>query len=172
MEYYAPLFFNQMATLFEYLPADTKTVRVGALHQALEQFWTDVRVRFENLRHDRRKPLLSPEKLFVRTEELFADLNRFSSIEIKEPDSMHPRIRPLPDVTFDAKADQPATRLNALIDNIKAVCFVAESAGRREALSELLARHGIVQKPSNGSATSSRPLTKRLLRLAYWTRGS
>ena len=143
VEYYAPLFFNQMATLFEYLPADTQTVRVGALHQALEQFWTDVRVRFENLRHDRRKPLLSPEKLFVRTEELFADLNRFSSIEIKEPDSTHPRIRPLPDVTFDAKADQPATRLKALIDNIKAVCFVAESAGRREALSELLARHGM-----------------------------
>ena len=147
IEYYAPLFFNKMATLFDYLPADTHTIRVGALHQALEQFWTDVTTRYESLRYDRRKPIIPPQRLFVRTEELFADLKAFGSIEIIEPDSTHARIRPLPDVTFDAKADEPAARIKALIESGQTVCFVAESAGRREALLELLAKHGIRPEP-------------------------
>jgi transcription-repair coupling factor (superfamily II helicase) len=96
-----------MATLFDYLPNDTQTVRIGALHQALEKFWGDVATRYESLRHDRRKPILAPEKLFVRTEELFSELKPYGSIDIRDPDTQHPRLRPLPDVTFDAKADDP-----------------------------------------------------------------
>ena len=80
--------------------------------------------------------------MFVRTEELFADLKAFGSIEIIEPDSTHARIRPLPDVTFDAKADEPAARIKALIESGQAeYVSVAESAGR-EALLELT-KHGM-----------------------------
>ena len=81
-----------------------------------------------------QKPIIPPQRLFVRTEELFADLKAFGSIEIIEPDSTHARIRSLPDVTFNAKADEPAARIKALIESGQTVCFVAESAGRREAL--------------------------------------
>ena len=147
VEYYAPLFFNHMATLFDYLPNDTQTVRIGALHQALEQFWGDVGTRYESLRHDRRKPILAPEKLFVRTEELFSELKPYGSIEIRDPDTQHPRLRPLPDVTFDAKADDPAAKIKRLMQSGQSVVFVAESAGRREALLELLAKYGVRPEP-------------------------
>ena len=136
-----------MATLFDYLPKDTQTIRVGELHQALEQFWSDVTTRFESLRHDRRKPILSPEKLFVRTEELFADLKPFGSLEIKEPDATHPRIQPLPDVTFDAKSDQPASKIKALIGSGKAVCFVAESAPSTKKIQSLKLKMILDQSP-------------------------
>ena len=147
IEYYAPLFFSHMATLFDYLPADTRTVRVGALHPALEQFWNDVSTRHESLKYDRKKPILAPEKLFVRTEELFSELKSFGSLEITTPEDKHPRILPLPDVTFDAKSEDPASKIKALVENHQSVCFVAESAGRREALLELLAKHGIRPVP-------------------------
>ena len=147
VEYYAPLFFNKMASLFDYLPADTLTIRVGLLHGALEQFWNDVSTRYESLRHDRMRPILEPQKLFFRTEELLAGLKVFASVEIKDGDSKHPRIRPLPDIAFDTKSDDPASKIRAFIDSGKAVCFVAESAGRHEALLELLTRHGIRPEP-------------------------
>ena len=166
-----PLFFNKMATLFDYLPADTHAIRVGALYQALEQFWTDVTTRYESLRYDRRKPIIPPERLFVRTEELFADLKAFGSIEIIEPDSTHARIRPLPDVTFNAKADEPAARIKALIENGQTVCFVAESAAA-EALLELLAKHGIRPEPIERFSDFESSNRSAVITLGYWIKES
>lgn len=143
IEYYAPLFFSAMATLFDYLPTHTTTVRVGRVHEALERFWSDVNTRYESLRHDRRKPLLPPERLFLRTEELFAAIKPYPGLECTSAASDHPRIRPLPDVAFDRQADDPAIRLKACVAQCARVLFVAESPGRREALLELLAKYGL-----------------------------
>ena len=143
IEYYAPLFFSHMATLFDYLPADTQTIRVGELHLALEQFWTDVITRYESLRYDLKKPILSPERLFFRTEELFAKLKDFAAIEIIEAQVQHQRLKILPDITVDVRADDPAKKLRAFLKNGQSALFVAESAGRRQALLELLAKYGI-----------------------------
>jgi len=143
IEYYAPLFFSDMATLFDYLPNSTTTIRIGAVHGALEQFWNDVNTRYESLRHDRRKPLLPPERLFLRTEELFAALKPYAGVEVIYQSIDHARLKPLPDVAFNAKSDDPAQALKAFIARGMRVLFVAESPGRREALLELLAKHGI-----------------------------
>ena len=143
IEYYAPLFFSEMATLFDYLPASTTTIRIGAVHEALEQFWADVSTRYESLRHDRRKPLLPPERLFLRTEELFAAVKPYAGIEVAYSDATHARLKRLPDVAFNSRAEDPALALKALISTGLRVLFVAESPGRREALLELLAKQGL-----------------------------
>jgi transcription-repair coupling factor (superfamily II helicase) len=143
IEYYAPLFFNEMATLFDYLPASTTTIRIGAVHDALEQFWADVSTRYESLRYDRRKPLLPPERLFLRTEELFSAIKPYAGVEVIHETVSHPRLKPLPDVAFNAKADDPAAALKAFLSRGVRALFVAESPGRREALLELLAKYGL-----------------------------
>lgn len=143
IEYYAPLFFNEMATLFDYLPGDTLAIRFDRLPEALNQFWHDVGIRHESLRHDRRKPILPPERLFLRTEELFAALKPLASIEWLAPETLHPRIRPLPALAFDSRSSEPASALKAFAEGPERLLFVAESAGRREALFELLAKQGI-----------------------------
>ncbi len=143
IEYYAPLFYNQMATLFDYLPEATTTVRVGPIHEALEQFWGDVTTRYESLRYDRRKPILPPERLFLRTEELFAALKPLASCVIAPATGQHPRLKPLPEVAFNAQADDPTGSLKDFLAKGYHTVFIAESAGRREALLELLAKHGI-----------------------------
>ena len=38
VEYYAPLFFDQMATLFDYLPNDTQIVRIGVVRGWGQQY--------------------------------------------------------------------------------------------------------------------------------------
>jgi transcription-repair coupling factor (superfamily II helicase) len=146
IEYYAPLFFRSMSTLFDYLPEEIITVSVGKVHAALEQFWTDVSARYESLRHDLRKPILAPELLFLRTEELFKLLKPLASLEIQPTLISHPRLRVLPEVFFDIRGTDPAKNIRALIEQGLSLLFVAESAGRREALLELLAKHGLRPK--------------------------
>ena len=143
IEYYAPLFYREMATLFDYLPKATLTIRVGALHGALDYFWKDVTTRYESLRHDRFKPLLPPERLFLRTEEVFAALKPLANISIEPNQADHPRLKSLPDIAFNNQKDDPTEALKAMMRSDCRVVFIAETAGRREALLELLAKHGI-----------------------------
>jgi transcription-repair coupling factor (superfamily II helicase) len=66
IEYYLPLFFEQTATIFDYLGAAATLVLHGEIDPALERFWADTRERHRFLQHDRERPLLAPQDLFLR----------------------------------------------------------------------------------------------------------
>jgi len=65
IEYYLPLFFDETSTLFDYLPEDTQVFSLPGIEQAAEQFWKDVRNRYEDRRVDPERPLLPPAELFL-----------------------------------------------------------------------------------------------------------
>lgn len=52
IEYYLPLFYEETATLFDYLPEDSQVFSLPGIEQAAEQFWSDVRNRYEERRVD------------------------------------------------------------------------------------------------------------------------
>ena len=58
IEYYLPLFFSQISTLFNYLPENTCFFTLGEVGEAAELFWHDVRLRYEDRRVDPERPLL------------------------------------------------------------------------------------------------------------------
>ncbi|NBS12480.1 MAG: transcription-repair coupling factor, partial [Gammaproteobacteria bacterium] len=139
IEYYAPLFFETMATLFDYLPATAIVVQVGEVHAALERFWSDVTTRYDSLRHDRRRPILEPSSLFIPTETVFSQIKTLTHAALLSGD--HGRLTALPEVSFDARATDPADRLRRFLETQPHTVLVAESAGRREALLEMLAKY-------------------------------
>src|SRR5690349_6070927 len=65
IEYYLPLFFDETATLFQYLPGDTTFALVGDIEGAIKRFWSDTQSRYKFLKTDRERPLLPPERLFL-----------------------------------------------------------------------------------------------------------
>jgi transcription-repair coupling factor (superfamily II helicase) len=71
IEYYLPLFFEQTATLFDYLPANTTLLLHGDVPVALGEFWSDLQGRYKMLGGDRSRPVLPPKDLFMRDEEFF-----------------------------------------------------------------------------------------------------
>ena len=146
IEYYAPLFFGEMASLFDYLPIRTTVVRIGPIDDSLNQFWSDVETRYESLRYDRFRPILAPEKLFFRTETLSSNIKQYPGVVLETFSETHRRIKTLPEVKFDLKETDPAFRLKALIKSGLSLLFVAESPGRREALLEHLGRYSIHPK--------------------------
>ncbi|SDV50488.1 transcription-repair coupling factor [Chitinasiproducens palmae] len=72
IEYYLPLFFDETATLFDYLPAGSQLVTVGDLDEAMSRFMRDTEQRYGFLSHDSERPILDPSRLFLSSEAFFA----------------------------------------------------------------------------------------------------
>ena len=70
LEYYLPLFFEQTATLFDYLPDDVLCVVSDGTREAAEAFLRQVEERFEQRRHDAERPLLPPDRLYLDAQTL------------------------------------------------------------------------------------------------------
>ncbi len=147
IEYYLPLFYEETATLFDYLPEDSQVFSLPGIEQAAEQFWNDVRNRYEERRVDPERPLLPPAELFMPVEDCFARLKLWPRVVASQQD-VEPGIgrerfpaQRLPELAIESKASEPLGKLRQFLDGFPGrVLFTAESAGRREVLLELLAR--------------------------------
>ena len=147
IEYYLPLFFEESATLFDYLPQDTQVFSLPGIEQAAEQFWKDVRNRYEDRRGDIERPLMPPSELFLPVEDCFGRLKNWPRVVVSqedlEPGVGHTRFnaQSLPDLAIQSKSGEPLAALRRFIESYPGrILFCAESAGRREVLLELLAR--------------------------------
>src|SRR3990167_3108077 len=147
IEYYLPLFFEETATLFDYLPQDTQVFSLPGVEKAAEHFWSDARNRYEERRVDPERPLLPPADIFLPGEDCFARLKDWPRVVVSQDDIEQGvgrtrfNAQPLPDLAIQAKATEPLAALRRFIEDYPGrVLFCAESAGRREVLLELLAR--------------------------------
>ncbi|VVE37778.1 Transcription-repair-coupling factor [Pandoraea cepalis] len=147
IEYYLPLFFDETATLFHYLPADAQLVFVGDLDAAIHRFWNDTRQRYNFLSHDRERPVLPPEQLFLLDQDFFTLAKPFARLTLPTPNDGSWAI-PLPALAINRRADDPLAALRAYLARTPArVLLCADSAGRRETLLQLLHDHDL--RPSS-----------------------
>jgi transcription-repair coupling factor (superfamily II helicase) len=160
VEYYLPLFFAEdLGNLFDHLPDNCMIIHGAAIERTCRQFRTELEQRYESRRHDRTRPILPPSALFLPTDQLFSLFNQFPRIQWHDtadtdyplPEragSMRFDCTPLPDLSADSRLEQPLQRLQLWLQNNtrQRVLFCAESAGRREALKELLGRIRVVPK--------------------------
>ncbi len=84
IEYYLPLFFDELGTFFDYLPEDAVIMPLGDTEHHSERFFSDVQSRYENRKVDPLRPLLSPERLYLPKEQLFSELGRFARIGLSQ----------------------------------------------------------------------------------------
>ncbi len=168
IEYYLPLFFDETATIFDYLPATTHLVLHGAVDDALQRFWTDTRERHRFLKADPDRPILPPEDIFLKSEQFFDATRAFAALSLRPPGAPEAVVegaepaagkapdavawaRPLPDVSVERGATAPLARLQRHIDKTAyRILLVADSEGRRETLLDMLRDHAI-EPPSVGT---------------------
>jgi len=145
VEYYLPLFFNQSASLFDYLPANTQLFTLSKLDQAADNFWQEISNRYEDRRYDVTRPLLEPAEIYLPVNELFAAIKPLPRIKLEDADPVDSknniRSQVPPSFNLDHHADNPLLELKAYLqENAQRTLFCAESAGRREVLLDLLKR--------------------------------
>ena len=143
IEYYLPLFFESVATLFDYLPARSTLVLHHDVSGAIQEFWRDAATRHKMAGGDPDRPLLAPPQLFVPAEEFYVRAQAFPRIDVLAPteEEAGPLITaPLPAVAVDRRAQDPLAALkNFLETSGLRVLIAAESAGRRETMAHYFA---------------------------------
>ncbi len=143
IEYYLPLFFEQTATIFDYLGEQAMLVLHGEVDNALQHFWTDTCERHRFINADPTRTVLAPEVVFQRSEEFFVRAGAFATLSLRGAEPLD-WARPLPKVAADRQLTEPLSALGRHLDSTPArVLIVAESEGRRESLLELLREHKI-----------------------------
>jgi len=148
IEYYLPLFFDNTATLFDYLPQNALIVTEQQVETLATQAFTDIEGRYAQRGHDTVRPILAPAEIFMPVAELSLRLAQFRRIELSrvELDPLTQRLphqnfktRQPPQLRIDARSDAPARELTAFVGDFKGrVLIAAESAGRREMLLDIL----------------------------------
>jgi len=150
IEYYLPLFFEETATLADYLPRNAAIAQVGDVGGAIERFWQDTDARYKLLRGDKARPLLPPNEVFLPRDAFNGALKPFSRIELPAASADAPATRgpatPLPPLQVDRRAEDPLAALKRFlatqIDTRVLIC--AESAGRRETMQQYFAEYGLL----------------------------
>ncbi|WP_118776815.1 transcription-repair coupling factor [Haemophilus haemolyticus] len=145
IEYWQPLFFSEMATLFDYLPEQTLFVDMENNQMQGERFYQDAKQRYEQRKVDPMRPLLSPEKLWLNVDEVNRRLKSYPRITFKAEkvrSSVRQKNLPvaaLPEVTIQSQQKEPLGQLRQFIEHFKGnILFSVETEGRRETLLDLL----------------------------------
>ena len=144
IEWYLPLFFDETASLLDYLPKDkdmshTNLCLHGDCDKAAQQFWVDANTRYRLLAHDVERPILKPENLLIKTDDFFAQTHDYSTLVL-----MHEAAKPLPALEIERRAEKPLHKLQTFIESTKKrILITAESLGRRETMAQLFAEHGL-----------------------------
>ncbi|RBL65847.1 transcription-repair coupling factor, partial [Pseudomonas sp. MWU13-2625] len=128
IEYFLPLFFDETATLFDYVGDDALLVQHHDVQAAAETFWRDAQGRYEMARGDVERPVLAPADIFLRPDELMARLKPYARIEFSgDGETSAPA---LPELAVDRRADAPLHKLQSFIAaGGKRILLAAESLG-------------------------------------------
>jgi transcription-repair coupling factor (superfamily II helicase) len=147
IEYYLPLFFDALATLFDYLPQDTTFVRHGDVPAAIETFWRDANSRYRLLGGERERPLLPPAQIFVPAEEFHVAAKRLPRAEIEQ--GLASEV--LPALAVDRRAQDPLAAFKGFLAGCGLrVLVAAESPGRRATMLTYFAEYGLAPAPNAG----------------------
>jgi transcription-repair coupling factor (superfamily II helicase) len=162
IEYYLPLFFDETATVFDYLGPDATVVLHGDLESAFQRFWHDTKDRYRLVQCDPERPALPPEALFLGTEQFYARANAYAQLAIKSgathatstgsdgqsdtenPISPYVELQCLPPMAAERGTEDPLARLKLHARNTQhRILVLAESDGRRASLLDFLRASGV-----------------------------
>ena len=151
IEYYLPLFFNSLETVFDYLPDTALFIKQHNIEDAFKTFWSELRERYEQRRHDIERPILPPEELFLEEYEINNALSDCPGINISRHSSTRNDenlpVKLPPDLHIRTQGTESHSSLDTFLQSYTGrILFVAETPGRREILVELLSERHIFPK--------------------------
>lgn len=159
IEYYLPLFFEDTASVFDYLGEGATVVLHGDLEPAFAHFWQDTRERYRLVQGDPERPVLPPDALFLSAEQFYNRVNQHAQLALRPTQAQtgpHPSALPggegggegvsayaefdaLAPMTVVRGAEDPLARLKSHIRNTQQrILVLAESDGRRASLLDFL----------------------------------
>ena len=149
IEYYLPLFFDETATIFDYVGHDALVVLHGDVQDSMAQFWTDTQGRYRLFQGDSERPALPPKALFLDADGFYSLANQHPQLALRAegPPPTQPHWRELPEMAVDRHTDAPLQTFKAFVAQSPRTLILAESEGRRESLLDYLRSHQLNPTP-------------------------
>jgi len=154
VEYYIPMFFEKMASLFDYIPSDSLLISINEIEQNAETFYDDVLQRYQQGRHDIERPILDPKALFLDCETLHSKINQFKQIKLQHfeleaaNDTDNFATSAITSLALSARAKDPAKLIKDFISKFDGrILIAADSPGRREFILDTLREFSIRPTP-------------------------
>ncbi len=143
IEYYLPLFFDELETVFNYLPEHALFILPEHLDDSINALWDNLVERHEQRRHDIERPILAPDTLFIALDDATRALAAYPRISFSKHtstvDARNLQVSSPPELLLQPQAQQPAHTFIDYLNSFEGrILLVAETTGRREALNELL----------------------------------
>jgi transcription-repair coupling factor (superfamily II helicase) len=161
IEYYLPLFFEQTATVFDYLglpaagkpnategtgksaatPHSATLVLHGKLDASFQRFWQDTQDRYRLLKAQPDQPVLPPEALFLSAEQFYVQAKACAQLALRQRDEQEEEKEinqfsaTLPHLAADRSNEEPLNALKShLANSSNRMLLLAESEGRKSSL--------------------------------------
>jgi transcription-repair coupling factor (superfamily II helicase) len=149
IEYYLPLFFEQTATLLDYLPKSATLCLHHNVDEAIATFGKDAAARYNLLRGDPQRPLLETKELFLDGEQFFIRAKEFARVDIVASETgatLTPcSTSTIPPIAVDRKAEVPTHAFQNYLQTYSGrTLLLADSLGRREIMSGYLKEYGLL----------------------------
>lgn len=154
IEYYLPLFFEETATVFDYLGTECTAVLHGDLESAFQHFWQDANERYRLAKTDEERPALTPSTLFLSSDQFYSLCKPLAQLSLRpaasgaqaETSASHnAEFATLPDISAVRGADDPLARLQLhLRQSPNRLLVLAETQGRRESLNDFFRASALV----------------------------
>ena len=148
IENYLPLFFNETASIWDYLPEDTLVVCCGEIESSLGRAWQQAEERFEQTRDDPERPALEPAELYCTVETHLERIRQQPSVSLERHEipiedvgagAINLAVSAPPRMLINRREENPTRQLRKfLADCPGRILFAAESTGRREMLADVL----------------------------------
>ena len=146
-EFFFPLFFEETATFFDYLPSNTLLIKTSDFESSASTYWAEILDRHENANYDIHRKVLPPDLLFLANPDLLHRKSKYPVVEIRHGQDgqtdWQAQTEPNRQFPADPRKEKPYQQLTRHIENSKSrILLVAETAGRREALEGILRSNG------------------------------
>ncbi len=146
IEYYLPLFCEETSTFFDFIPENSQLVLIEDIVDIAMDFENDVFYRYEQRKYDLERPPLHPKQVWISTDFFEKNLFKFNTIKLQQYELEHLHrdqynfdAQALPTLTINSRIKDPASELIRFIESgTKKILFLAESAGRREYILDVL----------------------------------
>ncbi len=166
IEYWQPLFFEEMASLFDYLPKNSLFITFDSIAEKAALFQKDTQSRFENHRVDPMRPLLEPNELWFKMDEINRHLKNYPRLTLttekirQSAARTNANLTALPDIAITSSQKNIFKNFEDFYTKFKGkILFSVETQGRRETLLDLIAPLNIKPKQINSLDEISEPFS-------------
>ena len=143
IEFYLPLFFDDMSTLLDYLPRNTIILNEDVLETLIKNTLEQIEIRYQ-MALSTNKSVLTKDVVFLTKDSFFTNLKNYKRIVVSQnkpynKSGFNYRTKCLPVLKIVSEHKKPLSRLVNFINSYDGkVLLVVESLARQELLIDLL----------------------------------